>query len=507
MPHKPQYSDYEPVTRSKSSQRFPEGFAEDGRPEGWGYGSAATTASGRLLEESARPFAGREVPDTSDGAVHEKPMPQPDRAASAVSQTLIEDRLHESWILKRGHAVSFAGLFLFTFVLYFRPYEIFPTHVWLSSIAFWIATFTLIVFIPTQLGLEGNITSRPREVNLVLLLVFTALLSIPLALDRSAAWGSFVEYLKVIAMFIVLVNVVRTEKRLKALLLLVLVVSVVVSLAAVSDYRVGNLTLEGKRIEGVIGGLFSNPNDLALHLVTVVPLTIGLLLASRNFLSKIVYAICGLVLAAGIVVTFSRGGFLGLFAAVLFLMWRFARPSRSLFVILGLTLVLGLITVVPWAFRSRITPTDDASAVARIDDLKRSVYLTIRHPVFGIGIGNYIFYSNQAKATHNGYTQVAAEMGLAAAALYVLFLIAPLKKLRQIELENADIRKKPKFYYLAIAIQASLVGYMVTSFFASVAYLWYAYYLVGYAVCLRRIYRQVQENSPKEVPPLAIRGI
>ena len=29
---------------------------------------------------------------------------------------------------------------------------------------------------------------------------------------------------------------------------------------------------------------------------------------------------------------------------------------------------------------------------------------------------------------------------------------------------------------------------MVCSFFASVAYLWYVFYLVGYAVCLRRLY-------------------
>jgi len=499
MPHKPKYSDYEPVTRSKSSQRFREGSAEDGRPEGWGHGSAATTASGRLLEESG-PFAVREVPHTSEGAVHKDPMLQTAQVVSAVSQK----RLQESWILKRGHAVSFAGLFLFTFVLYFRPYEIFPTLTWLSSIAFWIATFTLIVFIPTQLGLEGNITSRPREVNLILLLVFTALLSIPFALDRSAAWGSFVEFLKVIAMFIVLVNVVRTEKRLKALLLLVLAASMIVSVAAVNDYWLGNLALEGKRIEGVIGGLFSNPNDLALHLVTVVPLAVGLLFASRNFLGKIVYAICVLVLVAGIVVTFSRGGFVALFSVVLFLMWRFARHSRFIFAILALTLLIGLITIAPGAFQSRITPTDNASAVARIDDLKRSVFLTIRHPVFGIGIGNYVFYSNQAKATHNAYTQVAAEMGLAAAAFYMLFLIAPLKKLRRIELENRDVQwKRRKFYYLAIAIQASLIGYMVASFFASVALLWYAYYLVGYAVCLRRIYRQVLENAPKEAPALA----
>jgi hypothetical protein len=47
---------------------------------------------------------------------------------------------------------------------------------------------------------------------------------------------------------------------------------------------------------------------------------------------------------------------------------------------------------------------------------------------------------------------------------------------------------------------------MVCSFFASVAYLWYVYYLVGYAVCLRRLYESetgkavVLENQPKESP-------
>ena len=54
---------------------------------------------------------------------------------------------------------------------------------------------------------------------------------------------------------------------------------------------------------------------------------------------------------------------------------------------------------------------------------------------------------------------------------------------------DAD-RKMKKFYYLAIGLQAALIGYMASSFFASVAYQFYAYYLVGYAICLRRIYLQ-----------------
>jgi hypothetical protein len=50
-----------------------------------------------------------------------------------------------------------------------------------------------------------------------------------------------------------------------------------------------------------------------------------------------------------------------------------------------------------------------------------------------------------------------------------------------------------------VGLQASLIGYMVSSFFASTAYLWYVYYLVGYAVCLRRMY-EAEHGPPEESP-------
>ena len=60
-------------------------------------------------------------------------------------------------------------------------------------------------------------------------------------------------------------------------------------------------------------------------------------------------------------------------------------------------------------------------------------------------------------------------------------------------------RNEPsRYYYLAIGLQASLVAYMVASFFAAVAYQWYAYYLVAYAIALRRIY-YLQEAKKLEI--------
>jgi O-antigen ligase len=171
-----------------------------------------------------------------------------------------------------------------------------------------------------------------------------------------------------------------------------------------------------------------------------------------------------------------------------FLAWKLARRNRVIFGVVALTFVMLAVALAPGAYRDRLATTGDDSALARTDDLKRSILIAARHPLLGVGMDNYILYSNSAKATHNAYTQVAAEMGLAALLIYVWFLVSPFDRLRRIEEATRSSKVKPPVYYLAIGLQASLIGYMVVSFFASVAYLWYAYYLVAYGVCLRRIY-------------------
>jgi putative inorganic carbon (hco3(-)) transporter len=402
--------------------------------------------------------------------------------------------------LKRGHSLTYLGLFVFTFLVYFRPYELFPSLAWLSRSALVVALLTLAVFIPTQLGLENKITAWTREVKLALALLLTGLFSIPLALEPSRALQGLIEFLKVIVMFIVMVNVVRTEKRLRRLILLVLFVSCVLSVAALNDYAHGNLALEGRRIAGLIGGLFSNPNDLALHLVTMIPISFTLFLCSRGPLNKTLYLICSLLLMLGLVCTFSRGGFLGFVFVIGFLAWKLARRNRVIFGAVALTMVLAAVALAPSAYRSRLATTSDDSAQARTDDLKRSILVAARHPLFGVGMDNYILYSNMNKATHNAYTQVAAEMGLAGFLIYVWFLVSPLNGLRRLEHAVVINKRKPPVYYLAIGLQASLVGYMVVSFFASVAYQWYVYYLVAYAICLQRLASAEADSTLKSRP-------
>ena len=195
-----------------------------------------------------------------------------------------------------------------------------------------------------------------------------------------------------------------------------------------------------------------------------------------------------------IVLTYSRGGFIGLIVALTFFAWKAGRRRRLGIIVVGFVLVALFMAAVPsYALRlaSILVPSLDpvGSSGARSGELFRSLVVALRHPIFGIGMGNYApEMSHRGLVTHNSYTQVAAEMGMAALVCYTIFIVTPIRKLGQITRETFDARANSSFYYLALGLQASLIGYLICSFFASVAYLWYIYYLIGYAVCLRRLY-------------------
>ncbi|HEX6285400.1 MAG TPA: hypothetical protein VFZ71_11020, partial [Pyrinomonadaceae bacterium] len=137
--------------------------------------------------------------------------------------------------VQRNHTISFVCLFIFSVVLYVRPYEAVSALSSFTSMAFYVGLLTLIVFAFTQVATEGNLTARPKEINLVLLLGLAALLSMPMADDPAGAWKTFSDMLlKTIVIFVVFVNVVRTEWRLRLLLLLILAVSVYLSVNAIN---------------------------------------------------------------------------------------------------------------------------------------------------------------------------------------------------------------------------------------------------------------------------------
>ena len=406
----------------------------------------------------------------------------------------------DHWKSNQGHKLTFLGLFIFSIVLYFRPYELVPALSSYKSMAFFFGILTLAVYVPAQLILEGNLTARPREINLILLLGLAAFLSMPLASNPSEAYTTFTDVLlKAILIFIVMVNVIRTESRFKLLVWLAFAVSIYLSVNAVSDYtngvfREGTAYNNNQRIGGSIRGLFGNSNDLALHLVTMVPLAVGFAFATKGTARKLLYLSLGVLFVAAIIVTFSRGGFLGLVVAIFILVRKFGRNNKALSTAVLICALLGILTLAPGAYSSRLSSIVNSAADTtgsssqRTEILKRSIWVTLRYPLFGVGVGNFHYKSVHELVTHNAYTQVSSEMGIPALIFYVMLMVYPIRQLRKIESDSYQRPDKRKFHAWSIGVQASILAYMVSSFFGSVAYQWYIYYLVGYAVAIRRLY-------------------
>lgn len=416
----------------------------------------------------------------------------------------------DTWLARNGHNVTYLGIFLFTLVLYFRPYELIPALSGFHSIALIIAVATLLVFLPTQLTLEGNFTAMPIEIKCVLFITCWALLTIPLAKNPGLAWSTFNDtFIKVVLMFIVMVNTVRTEKRIKALMWLGIGVGMMLSIQAVDLYQRGEFKTDGYRVSVDFGGMFGNPNDMSIHLVIFIPIAVALGAAARNWLIKAVFFSCAVVMTAGSFVTQSRGAFLGLIAVAAVLVWKFGRRHRVRTTLVAA--VAGIVTILlaPGNYGLRILsiffPSLDpvGSSDQRTELLIRSIFVTLRNPL-GIGIGNFEIVGVYNLGTHNAFTQVSAELGWLAFAAYLILVISPVRKLDMMERKLFAEGHHSWLYYLSIGLQASIAGYCVSSFFSSVAYNWYVYYPIAYAIGLRRIYQLGYETaSEKAVKPVA----
>ena len=211
----------------------------------------------------------------------------------------------DQWLARNGHTLTYIGLYLFSILVLFRPYEIIPSLSFLSATAFYFAAATLLVYIPTQLSTEGSLTVFSTEVKAILALTFIALLTMPVSKDVPTAWETFNDpFIKVVLMFIVMVNVLRTRRRLMGLIWLSLAIGIYLSYTALNMYLRGELNAEGYRVAVEIGGMFGNPNDMALHFVIMTPIALCLGLAAKSNLMRLVYFAMTLIFIAGNFVTY-----------------------------------------------------------------------------------------------------------------------------------------------------------------------------------------------------------
>ncbi|HEX5735893.1 MAG TPA: O-antigen ligase family protein [Blastocatellia bacterium] len=395
------------------------------------------------------------------------------------------------------HGLAFFGVFLFTILLYTRPHDLWPEVFGDTPIIKYVAIPMIVIYIISKLARAEQLTIWPKEVKLVGFLVLISVLFTPIATEPDYAWTMLTEvFLKVVAVFILMLNLLDTRERLRMMLNLVVICGTYNAFIAIQNYLAGKFesisTIGAPRVEGAIGGMFGNANDFAAALNMVLPIAIALALTTKG-LARLFYFACVAILSIAVVVSFSRGGFLTLIAMGGFMLWKVGRNNRATTVLAALLLFGVFSLAMPNAYGDRLftilNTEQDAtgSAQERQALMARAFVIAIRHPVTGIGIGNIGAYMD--KVTHNSYIEIAAELGAAGLIAYLMLIFAPLRSLKRLEQRTqAFARSRDReFYYLSLGIHATIIGYIISSFFASYQYFWYLYYPVAYAIALRRL--------------------
>jgi O-antigen ligase len=397
------------------------------------------------------------------------------------------------------HWLAFAGVYLFTLMLYARPNDLFPAIGDFPLVKI-VAIGVLLIYIGSKITAGERLSVWTLEMTMLVVIAALGLLFMPIAASPEHSIYMLTDiYLKTVIIFIMMVNLIDSRRRIFSLWKLVVVCGAALGVGAIRSYMKGEFSMKGLRIEGLVGGMFENPNDLATALDILLPFAVALTLISKGF-ARLFFLCCAAVLALGVLFTLSRGGFLG---------W--------------IALICGiLLAVMPGGYGARIatifnTEQDQTgSAQLRRELLERAASIAINRPIVGVGMGNFHIYSIHDKQAHNAYLEIAAELGVMGLIAYLIVIFAPLRSLRRIEHQTRYMRSKSEreMYWLSVSIQAAFIAYMVCSFFASIQYLWYLYYTAAYAVALRQIYaaEEMEISSPdNQAPPApgakAARGV
>ena len=352
-------------------------------------------------------------------------------------------------------------------------------------------------------------------------LAFTAwvVMCFPLSTWRGASVGSVESALQALAVYLIIVQLVRTESDWRTV---VGAYAYAVLIASILSFFVGRL-VEGRI--ALVNGSFADPNEFALILVIGLPF--WWLKASRTgALGKPVYFALTVPIFVVFARTGSRSGLIALcclFAIVLL----FANLGQKLLIAtLALVAVVAATAFLPDYLKVRFTTVfaphtgerldyetkqrlggDIGSSEGRKMLLIQSIQMTFEHPIFGVGPGVFAAASwDERKRTsgqagillvsHNTYTQISSETGIPGFILFAATLFLCLKytisDYRAAKRANADLAKNGFYFF------ASLSALSVGIFFLSVGYTHTLAVMFALSACLHNIAKRTLSGQPAE---------
>ena len=249
--------------------------------------------------------------------------------------------------------------------------------------------------------------------------------------------------------FLLIVNFVKSDLHLRLVVFTLLLMNTFVTLLLIYQFIRGDFipgVMDASIITGGFKfyravGTFSDPNVAATFIATGVILAFALLIHSRDrFITKLIYLFGSLISIIGIIITFSRSGWIFLTAGIFISLFFINNKKKLIVIILFFSLLVILATfttplgaLISDRFLSIFDLIKDPSIKARILMVESGFQMFFDSPIWGFGYRSfplvYDYYINPGmpwetlyiKESHTLFICLLAELGVIGFAIVFLW--------------------------------------------------------------------------------------
>lgn len=304
-------------------------------------------------------------------------------------------------------------------------------------------------------------------------------------------------------LFLMIARIVTTLRRLQGVIVTILLAHLYMLATNVQ------VLLVPDRSQYLTGGTFlGDGNDFSLSVCVLLPLVVDVALrAERRAMRWFLWAAVA-VLLISFVATQSRGGTLGLFAVLGFMLLRSSRKLMAMFGILVASAIM-LIYAPPQYFERLSTISayqTDGSAQGRIEAWKSSLRMAADHPLIGVGAGHFAVangttYRSRRAAeenwpwltAHSSYFLVLGELGLPGLITLLALLYGNISRNQKLRRRILEVPGRVSLTRVQNArslnnMTASMLGFATAGAFLSAAYYPHVFVLTALLVSARSIF-------------------
>ena len=349
---------------------------------------------------------------------------------------------------------------------------------------------------------KRTVKDVPREGKLLFVLVVLLFVSGFLSpIWKAGAISHTIDFSKVWVAWMLTFLLITTFERLRRIIFIQAASVAVISAVSIIKGH------DQPRLEGVLGGIYGNSNDLAFAIVLTLPFALAFLLTSSNVFKKALWVLGMLIMMASLFLTASRAGFIDLVIAGTVTMWHFGIKGKRPKLIAGVLLAGVLLGAVAGGkLYDRFEAlggdsTTDESAYGSYRDrmflMQRALEGIENYPIFGLGNHDFATYSTIWHEVHMTYLQIAVEGGIPAMIVFLMFFRCGFKNLKVMR-KAKDLDEHTVLF--VGALHSSLIGFVVGALFAPEAYQFFPFFAVAFTATLLQTLKE-REMEPGTALP------